>query len=151
MIWTPHLTVSAVIERDGRFLMVEEHADGLIVINQPAGHVEKDEYIPDAVIREVNEETAWQFIPEYIVGIYQWRKPETGPSFLRVCFAGSVDNQNPSQKLDEGIISAKWLSYDELCALPETTLRSPLVLRCINDYLSGNRYPMDMIHELESV
>jgi len=151
MIWTPHLTVAAVIERDGHFLMVEEAADGQTVINQPAGHVEKDEYIPDAVIREVQEETAWQFAPEHIVGIYQWRKPGTGPSFLRVCFSGNVANHDPAQELDEGILAARWLSYDELCALPGTSLRSPLVLRCIDDYLSGNRYPMDVIHEMESV
>jgi len=150
MIWTPHLTVAAVIERDGHFLMVEEESGGRTVINQPAGHVEKDEYIPDAAIRETLEETAWQFTPEHITGFYQWRKPETGPSFLRVCFTGSVANHNAELKLDEGIIAAKWISYDELCALPETRLRSPMVLRCIEDYLSGNRYPMDMIHEMES-
>jgi len=150
MIWTPHLTVAAVIERDGHFLMVEEESDGQKVFNQPAGHVEKNEYIPDAVIRETLEETAWQFKPEFITGIYQWRKPNTGPSFLRVCFAGYVTNHNPELELDEGILAAKWLSYDELCALPETHLRSPMVLRCIEDYLSGNHYSMDMLHEMEN-
>ncbi|MCW8955694.1 MAG: NUDIX domain-containing protein, partial [Gammaproteobacteria bacterium] len=92
MIWKPHATVAAIIEQDGRFLMVEEESEGLIVLNQPAGHLDPDESLIQAVIRETREETAWQFHPEAITGIYRWQQPDTERTFLRVAFCGQVSN-----------------------------------------------------------
>lgn len=151
MIWKPHVTVAAVIQRNDKFLMVEEVADEQVVYNQPAGHLEDDETFVDAIIREVQEETAWQFIPAAITGIYRWRKPGEGKTFVRICFTGTVDAHNPEQALDDGIIAASWLTRDELLALPETRLRSPMVKKCIEDYLSGHHYSMELIHEMENL
>lgn len=150
MVWKPHVTVAAVIERDGKFLMVEEVADQHAVFNQPAGHLEDGETFVEAIIREVQEETAWQFIPEAITGIYRWRKPDEGKTFVRTCFTGSLGEHAPAQMLDDGIIAAKWLTLDELTALPESRLRSPMVKKCIQDYLSGHRHSMELIHEMEN-
>jgi len=147
MIWTPHLTVAAVIEQEGKFLMVEERDNGRTVFNQPAGHVENKETIHDAVIREVKEETAWDFLPEYIVGIYKWRKPDNDITFVRVCFAGIVSQRDPHQALDDGIIAATWLSHKELTTMDTQRMRSPLVRQCINDYSENTKYPLGMIKE----
>lgn len=151
MIWKPHVTVAAVIERDGEFLMVEEIADQQAVYNQPAGHLEDGETFVDAIIREVQEETAWQFMPDAITGIYRWRKADEGKTFVRVCFSGTLGEHTSKQILDEGIIAASWLPLEQLQALSASRLRSPMVLKCIDDYLSGHRYPLEMIHELEDV
>lgn len=148
MIWKPHVTVAAVIERDGKFLMVEEIADQQVVYNQPAGHLEDGESFIEAIVREMQEETAWQFSPDAITGIYRWRKPDDAKTFVRVCFTGTLGTHTPTQKLDEGIIAAPWLSRDELLALPDTRLRSPMVKHCIDDYIAGKRYPLFMISEL---
>jgi len=147
MIWTPHLTVAAVIEQDGKFLMVEERDGDRTVYNQPAGHVENEETIYDAVIREVKEETAWDFLPQHIVGIYKWRKPDKDITFVRVCFAGEVSQHDPDQALDDGILAATWLSHKELTAMDTQRMRSPLVQQCINDYNGNKKYPLDMITE----
>ncbi len=147
MTWKPHLTVAAVIERDGKFLMVEEQADGNTVYNQPAGHVENNETIYDAVIREVNEETAWDFVPEYIVGLYKWRKADIDRTFVRICFAGAVSNHQLSQQLDEGILSANWISQTELMAMDNKKMRSPMVRQCIDDFNQGKHFPLDLITE----
>jgi len=144
MVWKPHVTVAAVIERDNEFLLVEEHTDDGIAFNQPAGHLESGEEIIDAVIREVNEETAWQFSPEYIVAIQLWRKSTDFPSFLRVCFAGSVHSHNKNQPLDEDIITTHWFSRQQI-ADKKSQLRSPLVLKTIDAYLSGERYPLSLM------
>ncbi|MBL4712380.1 MAG: NUDIX hydrolase [Gammaproteobacteria bacterium] len=149
MVWKPHATVAAIIEREGRFLMVEEMAGGKLVINQPAGHLDPDESLIDAVIRETQEETAWQFIPEAITGIYLWKHPENGESFLRVTFCGSCDNHNPTQALDDGIQAAVWRTRDELIKKKQT-LRSPMVINCIDDYLAGKRFPLDMLIDVAS-
>jgi ADP-ribose pyrophosphatase YjhB (NUDIX family) len=148
MVWKPHVTVAAVIERNGEFLMVEEIADQQAVYNQPAGHLEDGESFIDAIIREVQEETAWQFMPNAITGIYRWRKPDEGKTFVRVCFTGALGEHSPTQQLDEGIIAAPWLPRSELLALPSSHLRSPMVKLCMEDYLAGKRYPLDMITEL---
>lgn len=148
MVWKPHVTVAAVIERDGEFLVVEEIADQQAVYNQPAGHLEEGETFVDAIIREVQEETAWQFMPDAITGIYRWRKPDEGKTFVRVCFTGMLGEHEPAQELDEGIIAAAWLTREELLALPASRLRSPMVKLCLEDYLAGKRYPLDMITEL---
>jgi ADP-ribose pyrophosphatase YjhB (NUDIX family) len=148
MVWKPHVTVAAVIEHDGKFLVVEEIADQQAVYNQPAGHLEEGETFVDAITREVQEETAWRFMPDAIIGIYRWRKPDEGKTFVRTCFTGSLGDHDPVQKLDEGIIEAAWLTRDELLALPASRLRSPMVKLCLEDYLAGKRYPLDMITEL---
>ncbi len=144
MIWKPHATVAAIIEHDNKFLMVEELIEGETVFNQPAGHLEPDESIIDAAIREAREETAWQFVPEAVTGIYLWKHPDNGETYLRVALCGSCKNHDALQPLDEGIIQACWKTRHELLAEPEK-LRSPMVINCIDDYLAGKRYPLDML------
>ena len=141
----PRVTVAAVIEREGRFLVVEERAAaGELVINQPAGHLELGEDLLEAVSREVLEETAWRFAPEHLVGVYLWTHPDGVTSYLRVCFCGQATVREPDRALDEGIERAVWLSRDELAARAPS-LRSPLVLGVIDDYLAGQRYPLSLL------
>ncbi len=148
MIWTPHTTVASVIEDDGRFLMVEElSSQGDTVFNQPAGHLEEGESLLQAVIRETREETAWGFDPVSLVGVYRWQVPPNEATYLRFCFAGSCHDHRPEQPLDDGIVRAVWMTREELIAA-EDRLRSPMVLRCIDDYLAGHRYPLKLINEL---
>jgi len=149
MIWTPHTTVASIIERSGRFLMVEElDRDGKTVFNQPAGHLEEAESLLDAVIRETREETGWGFVPQALVGIYRWQVPPAETTYLRFCFHGRCHDHQPELPLDDGILRAVWLNRDELAANPHQ-LRSPMVLRCIDDYLSGCRYPLELINDLK--
>ena len=147
MRWNPEVTVAAIVERDGRFLMVEERASGRLVLNQPAGHLEDRETLIDAVIRETREETAWRLTPAALIGTYLWRNPENERTFLRFAFCGSVDDHQPGQPLDTGILRAVWLSHDQLLAQPGR-LRSPLVLRCLDDYLRGMRQPLESVAAL---
>ena len=144
MVWKPHATVAAIIERDNQFLMVEETVHGQHVVNQPAGHLDPDESLIDAVIRETQEETAWQFSPEAVTGIYLWKHPDNGESFLRIAFCGSCDNHDESQALDDGIDAAVWMTREQLLQ-QAVTLRSPMVIDCIDDYLAGKRYPLDCL------
>ena len=144
MSWNPEVTVAAIAENDGRFLMVEERISGRLVINQPAGHLEDGESMIEAAIREAREETAWRFNPEALVGVYLWRSPDNGRSFLRFAFCGSVDDHRPAQALDTGIVRAMWLSHEQLLA-QSSRLRSPLVLRCLEDYLLGKRQPLETV------
>jgi 8-oxo-dGTP pyrophosphatase MutT (NUDIX family) len=143
----PDVTVAAVVQREGRFLVVEERIGGALVLNQPAGHLEDGESLVEAAIRETREETAWRFHPEALVGIYLWRNPDNGRSFLRFTFCGSVDDHQPAQPLDTGIQRALWLSHEQLRVQP-ARLRSPMVLRCLDDYLSGRRQPLDSVASL---
>lgn len=146
MSWKPDITVAALTERDGRFLLVEESIGRRLVFNQPAGHVEEGESFLDAVVRETREETAWLFTPEALLGVYSWRSP-SGRWTLRFAFCGSVTDHRPSQPLDRGIVRTHWLTRGE--AVQRTAaLRSPLVLRCIDDYLSGRRLPLEAIASL---
>lgn len=149
MVWTPRATVAAVIERNGRFLIVEEPVrnSAKTVFNQPAGHLEKGESLLQAVIREVNEETAWQFTPEYILGVYQWQHPSADKTYMRTTYVGTVDNHQPAQPLEDGIIQACWLSRDELLQR-SSQLRSPMVIECIDDYLKGLRYPLELYRNI---
>jgi 8-oxo-dGTP pyrophosphatase MutT (NUDIX family) len=147
MGWNPEVTVAAIAEREGRFLVVEERISGRLVFNQPAGHLEDGETLIEAVIRETREETAWRFQPEALVGVYLWRNPDNGRSFLRFTFCGRVDDHRPDQPLDAGIQRATWLSHEQLRAQPGR-LRSPLVLRCLDDYLLGKRQPLDTVASL---
>jgi 8-oxo-dGTP pyrophosphatase MutT (NUDIX family) len=141
MSFNPEVTVAAIAEQDGRFLMVEERISGRLVINQPAGHLEDGESLVDAVVRETREETAWRLQPEALVGVYLWRNPDNGRSFLRFAFCGSVDDHHPAQPLDKGIVRALWANHEQLLA-QSARLRSPLVLRCLEDYLLGKRQPL---------
>ena len=143
-LWRPHVTVAALAERDGRFLMVEEEADGTLVYNQPAGHLDEGESLLTAVARETLEETAWCFEPQALVGIYRWRHPRNGVTYLRFCFSGVCRDHDPHRALDTGIRRALWLSLSDLVNAAER-LRSPLVLRCIQDYLAGVRHPLELL------
>jgi 8-oxo-dGTP pyrophosphatase MutT (NUDIX family) len=138
---TPEITVAAVTEKDGRFLVVEERIEGRLVINQPAGHVELGETLLEAIVREVREETAWLFRAEELIGVYLWRRPDTGRMTKRFTFTGAVTDHRPDQPLDDGIVTTHWLTQAELKGR-EPQLRSPLVLRCIDDYLAGQRQPL---------
>ena len=144
MIWKPHATVAAIIERDNKFLMVEEVVNGELVINQPAGHLDSDESLTDAVIRETREETAWLFKPQAITGIYLWKHPVNEQTFLRVAFCGSCEDHRTEQPLDDGIQQAVWKTREELFQ-QKKQLRSPMVINCIDDYVAGKRFPLDML------
>jgi phosphatase NudJ len=144
MQWKPNVTVAAVVHRDGRFLIVEESVAGAAVFNQPAGHLERDETLLEAVRREVKEETGWAYEPEALIGVYLFPDSDAGVTYLRFCFSGSCDAHDPEQQLDAGIVRAVWLTRAELDAEAER-LRSPLVLRCIDDYLAGRRYPLELL------
>ena len=140
----PEVTVAAVTEVAGRFLCVEERIRHDLVFNQPAGHVEDGETLLEAVVRETREETAWAFQPEALLGVYLWRNPSSGRSTLRFAFIGTVSHHNSMQRLDRGIVGTHWLNRAEL-QQREPRLRSPLVLRCVDDYLTGRRFPLDAV------
>ncbi|HHJ13895.1 MAG TPA: NUDIX hydrolase [Gammaproteobacteria bacterium] len=148
MVWKPRSTVAVICERDGRFLMVEEDVHGEIRFNQPAGHLEDGESLVQAAIRECLEETAWHFEPAALVGLYRWRNPASGDTYLRATFCGACRSHETERPLDQGIIAARWLDRDEILALGPR-LRSPLVLRSIDDYLAGRRYPLELLVDVE--
>ena len=138
------VTVAAVIEQGGRFLLVEEEtADGLR-LNQPAGHLEPDESIMAGAARETLEETAYHFVPRALVGVYRWRYAASGVVYVRFAFAGELGAHEPDRPLDEGILRALWLTPEELRSEADRH-RSPLVMRCVEDYLTGRRYPLDLL------
>lgn len=142
-----HITVATIIERDGRFLMVEEECRGEMVINQPAGHVENGEGLSAAAIRETFEETGWHVDVDSVISVYRWLCPETGETYFRVAFGGRLLEHDPQHTLDQGILRALWMSPDELQQMNHQ-LRSPLVMRSINDYMKNIRYPLDLIVDL---
>ena len=144
MIWKPDVTVAAVVERDGRFLLVEEHTERGLLFNQPAGHLEADESIVAAVVRETLEETAWEFAPEHLIGVYRWRPSGSGVTYVRFAFSGRLGAHRADRALDTGIVRAVWLSPDEIRASCDRH-RSPLVVRCMEDYLAGVRAPLDLL------
>ncbi len=144
----PELTVAAVIERDARFLMIEEYVDGYRVLNQPAGHVEPGESITDAAIRETREESAWHITPTALTGVYYWPNTPRGGGILRLAFTGTAEAHDANQPLDDGIIAAHWLHRDELAA--SRRLRSPLVLAAIDDYCAGVRLPLETVHTMHT-
>jgi 8-oxo-dGTP pyrophosphatase MutT (NUDIX family) len=147
MIWKPNTTVAAIVEQNGKFLLVEEETANGVCLNQPAGHLEDGETMLQAVIRETSEETAYDFTPESLLGVYQWRHPNKNLTYLRFAFVGSVSNHRPEQKLDDGIIRAVWMSEDEIRA--STAIhRSPQVLICIEHYLAGQRFPLSVLTHL---
>lgn len=142
------VTVAAIIEQDGRFLMVEERSGSSLVLNQPAGHLEHGESLLAAVAREALEETAHHFEPTHIVGFYLWRSDESGVTYLRVAFCGESGPMADVETLDEGIVGVHWLTRAQLLSRQQQ-LRSPMVLRCIDDYLRGHRHPLDCLHYLD--
>lgn len=144
MIWKPNVTVAALAERDGKFLLVEEHTDRGPLFNQPAGHLEPHESLIQGVARETLEETAYSFTAEALLGIYRWHYAPGGITYLRFAFTGRITAHDPSRKLDEGIIRAVWVAPDEI-RTQTARHRSPLVLRCVEDYLAGKRYPLEVI------
>jgi ADP-ribose pyrophosphatase YjhB (NUDIX family) len=144
VIWKPNVTVAAVVQRDGKFLLVEEETEAGLAFNQPAGHLEEGESLVDAVIREALEETAYHFKPTHLVGIYNWKHPAKDVTYLRFAFAGELRGWEAERQLDEGIVGARWLTLDEVKACRERH-RSPLILRCIEDHLAGKCYPLDCL------
>jgi ADP-ribose pyrophosphatase YjhB (NUDIX family) len=144
--WAPHVTVAAIIQREGKFLLVEEKIKGKLVINQPAGHLENNESLLDAVIRETLEETRWEFNPSYISGIYRWIH-DNGETYLRLCFVGDVVNEHTDLNLDTGIERALWLTEKEV--REHSNLRSPLVIKSIEDYLTGNKFHLSLIQDIK--
>lgn len=141
-----HITVAAISERDGKFLVIEESANGDLVFNQPAGHLEPGESLTDAVIRETREESGWRFTPSALLGLYLWEHPTKGHTILRVAFIGDSDDHRQEQPLDDGIERALWMSRDELAA--SERLRSPLVIQSIDDYLRGIKLPLEAVNDL---
>lgn len=138
------VTVAAVVESDGRYLVVEEHAFGQVVFNQPAGHLEPGESLLDAVVRETREETGYELQPRYLLGTYLWHSDAAQTSFLRVAFFGAAVAPAGTPQLDDGIVAVHWFSRNQLLSRSER-LRSPMVLRCIDDYAAGIRYPLDAL------
>ncbi|HEX6929040.1 MAG TPA: NUDIX hydrolase [Gammaproteobacteria bacterium] len=145
--WLPRVTVSAVTERNGKFLLVEEEVRGNVVINNPAGHLENNETLLDAIVREVTEETGCIFEPQGITGIYLWKTPKGDRTFLRVSFFGACLGEDDNAILDDGILRKLWLTHAELQAR-KAALRSPMVLGCIDDYLSGKRYSLNLLNDM---
>jgi 8-oxo-dGTP pyrophosphatase MutT (NUDIX family) len=144
-IWKPHVVVAAVIEQDGKFLLVEEHTDDGIRFNQPAGHLEEGESLIEAVRREAFEETAHHFEPEALLGIYRWQHPSRpSKTYLRFAFTGQITGFDPTAALDTGILRAVWMSVEEIVETRQRH-RSPLLLQCVTDYLVGQRYPLAML------
>lgn len=146
-MWHPDVTVAAICEKEGRFLLVEERSKSTqkIVFNQPAGHLEDNETIIEAVIRETREETCRHFTPESLVGLYRQRLGN-GKTYIRYTFIGAISELDSQLTLDPDIIRTHWLTVDELRS--HTALRSPVVMQCVNDYLNGHRYPLELLREL---
>ena len=146
--WKPSVTVAAVIERDGSFLLVEEETAEGIRLNQPAGHLDPAESLLAAAARETLEETAFDFTPTQLIGVYLWRNERTdadAATYLRFAFCGELGEHDPARALDHGILRAVWLTREEI-AERAAQHRSPLVQRCVDDYLSGARYPLDLLY-----
>ena len=142
-MWKPSVTVAAVIERDGKFLFVEERIDGRLVLNQPAGHLDPGESLAAACAREVLEETAHRFQPTGLVGVYRWHYAAKDITFLRFCFRGNVSAEDKGRKLDKEIVKLHWLSPAELESR-KAEHRSPLVKKCVEDFLAGRNFPLQL-------
>jgi len=156
--WKPSATVAAIIEQDGKFLLVEEHTPEGLRLNNPAGHLDEGETLIQACVRETLEETMYQFDPTSLIGVYmsrfvrpcQGQEAEQDITFLRFAFGGALGQLQPGRALDAGIVRALWLTPDDIRANAER-LRSPMVLRCMEDYLAGQRFPLSLLHTDPSV
>lgn len=144
MTWAPHITVATIVERDNRFLMVYEEADGQKVYNQPAGHLDPDETLHEAAIRETLEETGWTIELTGVVGVNLYTAPSNGVTYLRTTFIGKALSHDNQRQLDTGIIEAVWLTYEELVARKDQ-LRSPMTLQIIDDYRNGRVFPLNVV------
>ncbi|CAN4269098.1 MAG: hypothetical protein RLZZ434_46 [Pseudomonadota bacterium] len=147
MQWMPHATVAAIVEDQGKFLLVEEETDRGNRYNQPAGHLEDNESLLAAVVRETMEETAYTFHPEALLGIYHWKHEHNDSTYLRFAYIGRVSHHQPTQALDEGIVRSVWMTVEEMRE-QAMLMRSPQVLKCVEDYLAGKRYPLEVITHL---
>ena len=145
MVWKPNVTVAAVVEREGHFLLVEEETEHGRRYNQPAGHLDAGESLVHAVRRETLEETAYTFEPTGLLGIYQYHSDADDVTYLRFAFTGVITEHDEQRALDHGIIRAAWLTPQEI-RRDAARHRSPLVMRCIEDYLAGRRYPLAVLH-----
>ncbi|SFP73732.1 NUDIX domain-containing protein [Nitrosomonas cryotolerans] len=146
MIWKLNVTVAAVIEQNGRYLLVEETIQGVskIMLNQPAGHLDPGESIIEGTVRETLEETAYTFVPQYLLGIYQWHSSCNDTTYLRFALGGDATNHDSERILDSGIIRTTWLSVAEMNESIDRH-RSPLVMQCVRDHLAGKHYPLEML------
>lgn len=144
MTWAPHVTVATIVERDDRYLMVYEDADGKLVYNQPAGHLDPDETLQEAAIRETLEETGWTVALTGVVGVNLYTAPSNGITYCRTTFIAEALSHDPTRKLDTGIIEAVWLTFEELVARKDQ-LRSPMTLRIIEEYRAGRRFPLEVV------
>jgi 8-oxo-dGTP pyrophosphatase MutT (NUDIX family) len=147
-IWKPNVTVAAVIEQDGKFLLVEEHTSQGLKFNQPAGHLEANESLLQAVVREAREESAYDFEPQHLVGVYRWHATTSDTTYLRFAYSGRILAHHAEQALDEGIVRAVWMTPAEIRATVPRH-RSPLILQCVEDYLAGKRYPLELVTHYE--
>ena len=143
----PNTTVAAIIEQNGKFLLVEEVTDRGNRFNQPAGHLEDGESLIQAVIRETMEEAAYEYTPDALLGVYQWKHLHNDTTYLRFTFIGKVGLHYPMQELDAGIIRTVWMDIDEIRD-KAGLMRSPQVIICVEDYLAGKRFPLDLITNL---
>lgn len=149
--WKPNVTVAAVIEQDGRFLLVEEETSDGLMLNTPAGHLDPGESPAEGCARETLEETAHHFTPTALIGIYMARTVRKEDiTYMRFAFAGTLGAFEPERVLDEGIVRTLWMTADEIRASKERH-RSPLLLRCVEDFLTGKRYPLELIHVDKSI
>lgn len=144
MIWTPHAVVATIVQREDRFLLVEEVVDGETVYNQPAGHVDENERITDAALRETLEETGYRVHLDHLTGVYTVGG-KAGVTYYRFCFAATLVEET-DLPLDTGIVGPRWFTLPEIRDLG-SRLRSPLVIKCLEDYIEGKRYPIDLIYE----
>jgi len=144
MTWAPHVTVATVVEQDGRFLFVFENAEDRQVYNQPAGHLEPEESLIEAAVRETLEETRWHVRPTALLSIGLYTAPANGITYLRHLFVAEAIEEDPNLKLDDGIIEAVWLTREQLLER-RPQWRSPMVLQAVDDYLSGEQYPLELL------
>ncbi|MDQ2077229.1 NUDIX hydrolase [Marinimicrobium sp. ABcell2] len=144
MTWAPHVTVATVVEKQGRFLLVRERPNDREVYNQPAGHLEEGETLEEAALRETLEETGWQVKLTGLLGIGLYLAPANGVTYVRHTFIAEPVTHLPEQTLDDGILAAEWLSYAEILER-RAQLRSPMVLDAVDEFLSGQRYPLEML------
>lgn len=143
----PHLVLACVVEREGRYLLIEESAGGVLVLNQPAGHWEYGESFTEGARRETLEESGWHVEPTHLIGVYEYQPDGLPYTFVRLAFAADAIRHDPDRPLDEGIVRALWMSRDEIAACPERH-RSPMVLGCIDDHRAGQRVPLSVIRHL---